>query len=287
MRSEGALLRKVVLFGHVLCALIFAFRNPASALGKREAYVSLLYDEPFVNATRVLFHSLRRTGTTKDFLVLVADVNGTNTLSERSLKQLHSLGCKVKHVRTIENPWQNVSKNLIRGVLQWQFTKLRIWEQTEYTKLVYMDSDMLVMRNIDELFNSPELSAADDYGFQATPHREFNAGLLVLEPSVAQLHRMRKAWLTTSRTTSMEQWFLNMYFRDYYKLPYIYNTPANVFLRNPKMWSRAIRVIHYTFGKPWEPKSSPLYLHGLQPVYDLWLKMRDELEQWQATYAPI
>lgn len=281
------MLRAGIIAGHVICLLLFLTYRHSAVTTRREAYVTLLYDEPFVNATRVLFHSLRRTGTNREFLVLVTDVNGTTTLSEHSLKLLNSLGCIVKRIRVIENPWQNVSRNLIRGVLQWQFTKLRIWEQTEFSKLVYLDSDMLVLRNIDELFGYPELSAVDDYGFQAAPHREFNGGLLVVEPSSAQLHKMRKAWPKTVQATSMEQWFLNHYFKEFTRLPYIYNTPANVFLRNPKMWSRAVRVIHYTFGKPWEPKSSHLYLHGLQPVYDLWLSMLEDLERWQAAYAPI
>lgn len=278
--------RTVSTIGHVLVLILFlVHRSPIHA--KREAYVTLLYDEPFVNATRVLFHSLRRTGTQKDFLVLVADVNGVETLSERSIKQLQSLGCKLKHVRLIETPWPNITKNLVRGVLEYQFTKLRIWEQTQYTKLVYLDSDMLVMKNIDSLFDYPELSAVDDYGFQAEGHNSFNGGLLVIEPSVYQLQQMRRSWPKTAPGASMEQWFLNRYFSSWTRLPYIFNTPANVFLRNPRMWSRAIRVIHYTFGKPWEPKESKFYLHGLEPVYQLWRDMLTELEQWQQSIGPL
>lgn len=273
--------RLQLLLAHLLCLLIFLI-NRSPKHFTREAYVTLLYGEPFVNATRVLFYSLRRTGTTRDFLVLVADVNQTSTLTDESLRQLQSLGCLVKHVRLIDNPWGNISKNLVRDVLQYQFTKLRIWEQTEYTKLVYLDSDMLVLRNIDVLFNYTELSAVDDYGFQAAPYNEFNGGLLVMEPSTHQLQRMRRSWPATPPSASMEQWFLNRYYHQRWtRLPYIFNTPANVFLRNPRMWSRSIRVIHYTFGKPWEPKTSKFYLHGLDPVYNLWLDTFHELERWQ------
>lgn len=34
-----------------------------------------------------------------------------------------------------------------------QFTKLRIWELEEFERVVYMDSDMLVMGDINELFD--------------------------------------------------------------------------------------------------------------------------------------
>lgn len=266
---------------HAVCLLIFLLYGSPGGY-KREAYVTLLYDEPFINATRVLFHSLRRTRTEKEFLVLVADLRGNETLSATSLRQLRNLGCRVKHVRLIENPWMNVSQSLIRSVLQYQFTKLRVWEQTEYTKLVYLDSDMLVLRNIDTLFNYSEMSAADDYGFQASAYAEFNGGLLVVEPSTAQLRKMRESWPKMPQATSMEQSFMNRYFKEWTRLPYIFNTPANVFLRNPKMWSRAIRVIHYTFSKPWEPRTSQFYLHGLDPVYQLWHNAFDELLRWEA-----
>ena len=39
------------------------------------------------------------------------------------------------------------------------WTKLRVWQLDDYDKVVMIDADMLVLKNVDELFKMPELSA--------------------------------------------------------------------------------------------------------------------------------
>jgi len=43
-----------------------------------------------------------------------------------------------------------------------RYTKLSIWTLTEYSKIVYVDSDMIALQNVDELFERPSLSACPD-----------------------------------------------------------------------------------------------------------------------------
>lgn len=38
-------------------------------------------------------------------------------------------------------------------------TKLRVWSFTEFEKVILMDSDMVVLKNIDHLFAKPDGSA--------------------------------------------------------------------------------------------------------------------------------
>lgn len=59
------------------------------------------------------------------------------------------------------------------------FTKLQGWKLTEYVKCVFLDADTLVLQNIDDLFNRPEISAAPDIGWPDC----FNTGVFVFVPS--------------------------------------------------------------------------------------------------------
>lgn len=68
-----------------------------------------------------------------------------------------------------------------RALSKRQFNKFRIWQLTEYEKIVYLDLDVLVVENIDELFERPDLSAAPDI----LTGDKFNSGVLVIKPSMA------------------------------------------------------------------------------------------------------
>lgn len=74
-----------------------------------------------------------------------------------------------------------------QGFSHWNFTfdKLQIWGLTQFEKIVFLDSDMLIVNNIDELFEREPFSAvcADS----SYPGNEgwaggLNSGLMVIEP---------------------------------------------------------------------------------------------------------
>lgn len=73
--------------------------------------------------------------------------------------------------------------------LYFSYTKMLIWNMVEYDKIVYLDSDLLILKNVDDLFQRPSLSAAPD----ALPPDKFNSGVMVLKPN-RRLYRqmMRK-----------------------------------------------------------------------------------------------
>jgi alpha-N-acetylglucosamine transferase len=54
---------------------------------------------------------------------------------------------------------------LARPELGVTFTKLNCWLLDKYSKCVFLDADVLVLKNIDDLFEREELSAARDAGW--------------------------------------------------------------------------------------------------------------------------
>lgn len=66
------------------------------------------------------------------------------------------------------------------------FYKLHILELTEFDKLVYLDSDMYVRKNIDELFEMENMSATIDRPFGPIINdnidKKLTSGIMVIEP---------------------------------------------------------------------------------------------------------
>lgn len=118
-----------------------------------KTYLSIITTDDYAVGAVALWESLRRTGPQYGLVVLITrDVSrsgeealkraGLTTLRiDQQLKRAQSSGNALRH-------WDNT------------FSKLLMFELIEYEKIVYLDSDMLVLRNLDHLFDRPHMSAA-------------------------------------------------------------------------------------------------------------------------------
>lgn len=113
-------------------------------------------DDAYFVATRVLTHQLMHAETTKcdpekvTFLVLCSE-----SVSTEQKNILRNDGATVLEVRDVPVNWWIHS-----GVQRWkeQFTKLRVFEMTEYKRILFIDADILVTSKIDGIFNEPEVA---------------------------------------------------------------------------------------------------------------------------------
>ncbi|CAI7907538.1 unnamed protein product [Closterium sp. NIES-54] len=151
------------------------------------AYVTLLCDDVMAEAAMVMVHSVRRTGTPHDIVILTMNV------SNRTLESLVALGAKIEPIlEPVPYPFAVTADRLAINK-PCRYSKLLMWNMVRYRKLIYLDSDLLVLHNIDDLFHRPQLSAAPD----TLPPDKFNSGLMVVEPNRAM------APCTTSTTRTM------------------------------------------------------------------------------------
>lgn len=153
------------------------------------------------------------------------------------------------------------------------FCKLRLWEMEEFDRVVFIDADAIVVRDISKLFGYPQFSAAPNLYEELMDMHRMNSGVFVAEPSkrtfenmLAVLDQPGKFWRRTDQT------FLESYYPDWHGLPYTYNALQYIYFNLPDLWHwPAIKVVHYQYEKPWEANHPKKEL--LRPLIDLWFRV--------------
>lgn len=272
----------------LLLLLILVLVQSKASFGSRssrEAYVTLLYGDEFLLGVRVLGKSIRDTGSKKDMVALVSD-----GVSDFAKKLLQADGWIVQEITLLANP------NQVRPKRFWGvYTKLKIFNMTNYKKVVYLDADTIVVKNIEDLFKCGKFCAN-------LKHSErLNSGVMVLEPSEAVFNDMMSKVSTLHSYTGGDQGFLNSYYTGFpnahvfepdlpiealnarpvpemQRLSTLYNADVGLYMLANKWMvdENELRVIHYTLGplKPWDWWTSWL----LKPV-DVWQSVREQLEE--------
>ncbi len=146
------------------------------------SYITVLSTEDYLGGVLCLVESLRKTGTNYPISVLI-----TNSISMKTEQILKNYNLNVIRRNKINIPNSIKSKNDIGTFSHWTntFDKLLIFELTQFDKLVYLDSDMYVRKNIDELFEKENMSATIDRRNGPFINKEWmklTSGLMVIEP---------------------------------------------------------------------------------------------------------
>ncbi|KAL6146849.1 hypothetical protein ACLB2K_057526 [Fragaria x ananassa] len=275
------------MWASFLLSAAAAIRSSDAASARQrtpEAYVTLLYGDEFLLGVRVLGKSIRDTGSTKDMVVLVSD-----GVSGYAMSLLKADGWIVEKISLLANP------NQVRPMRFWGvYTKLKIFNMTNYKKVVYLDADTIVVKSVEDLFECSKFCAN-------LKHSErLNSGVIVVEPSERVFQDMMGKVTTLESYTGGDQGFLNSYYSDFpnahvfdpnlapevrksrpvpemERLSTLYNADVGLYmLANKWMVNESeLRVIHYTLGplKPWDWWTSWL----LKPV-DVWQDVRKGLK---------
>ncbi|KAL9246504.1 hypothetical protein vseg_020030 [Gypsophila vaccaria] len=196
---------------------------------------------------------------------------------------LRSQGCRVREIEPVYPPANQVQFAMAYYVIN--YSKLRIWNLEEYSKMVYLDGDIQVFENIDHLLDMPDgyLYAVMDCFCEKTwshtpqyqlgycqqcpdtvewpphigapPPLYFNAGMFVFEPSRLTYEKLLWTLQTSTPTPFAEQDFLNVFFREVYKpIPPAYNLVLAMLWRHPENVDLdKVKVVHYCAAgsKPW------------------------------------
>lgn len=147
-----------------------------------KAFITLLSNEKYFDGVVILYRTLLELRSRYPLYCMLSTM--VDKVVERRLENI-GVKCIRLSRRTIDTDINAESNNLTFSHWSQTFDKLQVWGLTQFEKLVFVDSDMLIRSNIDSLFERPPFTAvcagcsyptnADWYGL--------NSGLLVLEPN--------------------------------------------------------------------------------------------------------
>lgn len=146
-----------------------------------------------------------------------------------------------------------------RPDLSYAFTKIALWRQTQFRKIVYLDADVVALRALDELFDiQASFAAAPDIGWPDA----FNSGVMVITPNMGEYWALQTMAATGDSFDGADQGLLNQYFehRPWQRLKFTYNcTPNAEYQWEPayRYYKRDISAIHFVGkNKPWSGQQS-------------------------------
>jgi lipopolysaccharide biosynthesis glycosyltransferase len=235
--------------------------------------VTVLSTDSYLDGVLVLAHSLRRSGARYPLHVVVTGEVGEptrRTLARAGIRQIETEPVEVPEEIRVANLGSDFHRHWA-GV----FDKLTVFSLCQFDKLVFLDSDMLIRANLDELFDKDHMSAvvADISAGQRS--RDLNAGLMVIEPQsdlaarllalLPEVYEDEKRWRAAAgRPPSMGvQALINGYWNDWMSREELHLDPKfnvltnhlDFYLAQPdRSWRGrdGIHVLHYVGQtKPW------------------------------------
>lgn len=239
---------------------------------EKKAYILILTTEEFLPGLLVTYRSLREYS--KEDVVVLINPSITETVE----KALADMKMRVVRVNDIELPKGVLSEKMKKD--RWCHTlfKLRVFGMTEYTSLIYLDSDLLICGQLDELFEKEGLTAVSDADFFPEYSRGgINAGVMAFRPSKELEQNLISMIPKVAEKMDIfgDQDVINAYFssweEDGQKLDVKYNA---CFYQLDSYNNVTPRVVHFILGsKPWMWSSGQI---GLK--YMKWLLKGKKLQ---------
>ncbi|XP_078158217.1 UDP-glucuronate:xylan alpha-glucuronosyltransferase 1-like [Carex rostrata] len=227
----------------------------------REAYATILHSaDAYVCGAIAVAQSICQAGSTHDLIILV-----DSSISSEQRAGLQSAGWKVRTIERIRNPKANQN-----AYNEWNYSKFRLWQLTDYDKIIFIDADLLILRNIDFLFAMPEISATQNNASL------FNSGVMVIEPCNCTFNLLMDNINDIHSYNGGDQGYLNEIFTWWHRIPKQMN-----FLKH--FWEgdkEEVKVMKTRLFGAEPPVLYVLHYLGLKP----WLCYRDYDCNWNVPY---
>jgi alpha-N-acetylglucosamine transferase len=124
-----------------------------------------------------------------------------------------------------------------RRDLAHSLTKLHLFRLTQYSKVIFLDADTLVLRPLSHLFDLPvDFAAAPDQGWPDA----FNSGVMVATPSIETFDALTAMMKQRGSWDGGDQGLLNDFFPNWHRLSFTYNvTPSAYYTCVPSLFLSA------------------------------------------------
>ncbi|MDB5870411.1 MAG: hypothetical protein JWP96_2743 [Polaromonas sp.] len=232
------------------------------------AYVTLLSTLNYLPGVIVLYESLKQVNFSYSFWVGISTNIPPHVDSELTNRGMHVIrlpaGMEISgSLKEKSGHWSNT------------FDKLHLFGLMNFSKLVYLDSDMMVLKNIDELFEKPHMSAVAAGNLVYADWKRLNSGLMVIEPEhqlpekiAAKLQQAIQEAASAGIERIGDQDLINVYYPDWPDAELLHlDQGYNVFYSHldnyienhgyslpgeNDMKEELVRVVHFVgHNKPW------------------------------------
>ncbi|KAJ4145634.1 hypothetical protein LMH87_004480 [Akanthomyces muscarius] len=230
-----------------------------------QVYATLLLTDSYLPGALVLAHSLRDAGTSRKLVVFFT----LDSVSADSITQLQAVFDHIIPVPRIRNEHRANLYLMNRPDLDSAFTKINLWKQTQFSKIVYIDADVVAYRAPEELFALQHaFVAAPDIGWPDI----FNTGVMALTPNLGDYYALLAMAERGISFDGADQGLLNMYFKNtVHRLSFTYNvTPSAHYQYLPayRHFQSSINMVHFIGPKkPWFEARH--VLHGDSPYGEM------------------
>lgn len=225
------------------------------------AYVTYLGSDNYLIGILALRYQLKKYQCHYPLIVLI-----TPNLSDETIKILDRNNISTILIDQIELSSTIISNNKKNGTDNWNrtFEKLKLFSLKGYEKIVYLDADMLVLDNLDNLFKKDNLSAVisgTKYPGNENWSQTLNSGLMVIVPKVGEDKRLYDLiGKGDMKDAGGDQGVIHVAYPDWPKnkklhLGEEYNLLApyeSYYLAKGIVEYKSLKVIHYIgLRKPW------------------------------------
>ncbi len=241
-------------------------------MNRKYCYITLLTNDTYVRGVILLNECLRKTESKYPLLCLITDDVDENT---RNILTMNNINYQL--VNKIEMPEKLYNYNKEQNAKQteiWKYclTKFNIFKMTEYNKIIFLDADLLILKNLDHCFKYDHMTAALDGEYinlwPNWPH--FNSGFMVIEPNIDTFNSIMN--FSSNITDDLEsikdykgdkylladQEILNLYYNDWYNNKNLHLSKYyNIFpvhtpdIMENDIWQNGY-FVHFVGTKPWE-----------------------------------
>ncbi|MBD5807146.1 glycosyltransferase [Limosilactobacillus walteri] len=233
--------------------------------------VALSSDYHYINQIETTIKSIIYNNSNVKIYVINSDIPqewflGVNSFLAESTSEVCDLKINPNNIESLQTSWDHISN------ISWG--RIMIPQLIKDKRVLYLDSDIIVNSNIDNLFSinmqQYVLGAVPEY-FQPASHTMFNSGVLLLDNQKLKKDDNFIPTILEQAKNNLEngdETALNDYFKNYYSLPATYNYqigydlmcyyPTVNFDAQRKNYLQKIeevkdpKIIHYLYQqKPW------------------------------------
>lgn len=246
----------------------------------RYAWLTYASDSQYLEGSLVLYQSILNVGTRHDFVLMIPHNFETDIILPNSII--------VKRIDPIAKPCEKRAKENYTNV----YSKLYAWTLEEYDKVCWIDSDMIIVQNIDDIFNI-DISCDWIAAARGCTCNFFKNPKHVTQPESCPFNTKQiDPYLNTGLfIVRPNKNMFNMLLNVDYNHPFCEQDAFNIVFKNKKIVLSSsfnflnhitlphndmmddIRVFHFGYGKPWH--ENILDMH--HDYYDLWKSYRNNI----------